>query len=56
MKAEKYWVVDFQAYAFDSEEQARAFQDKLLDAFTHMPEAEAYGASSTVREETDATS
>ncbi|WP_299949056.1 hypothetical protein [uncultured Ruegeria sp.] len=55
MDVERYWIVDFKAYAFDTEEQAREFQDKLIDAFTAMPEAEGFGASSTIREEVEAT-
>ncbi len=48
---ERYWIVDFKAYAFDSEDQALEFQEKLMDAFTAILEAEGFAASSIVKEE-----
>ncbi|NGQ91490.1 hypothetical protein G5V65_11335 [Rhodobacter sp. HX-7-19] len=48
--SEKYYVVEFMAFAFETKEQAGEFADKLTDAFCSMPEAEGYGASSRVKE------
>lgn len=48
--ADKYYVVEFMAFAFETKEQALEFADKLMDVFCAMPEAEGYGASSRVKE------
>lgn len=47
---EKYYVVEFTAFAFETKEQALEFANKLTDAFCAMPEAEGYGARSGVKE------
>ena len=49
--SEKYWTVEFKAYAFDSKEEADRFHDALLDAFMAMPEAVGIASSSTVIEQ-----
>lgn len=48
-----YFVVHLKAYAFETEDQARIVADKLLDAFCDLPEAEGYGASTHVRQESE---
>lgn len=48
--ADKYYVVEFTAFAFETKEKASEFADKLMDVFCAMPEAEGYGASSRVKE------
>lgn len=48
-----YWVVEMKAFAFDEEDQARAFADKLTDVFMDMPEAEVYGATCAVHFEAE---
>lgn len=48
---EKYYVVEFNVFAFETKEKAVEFADKLTDMFCDMPEAEGYGASSRIREE-----
>lgn len=48
---EKYYVIEFQVFAFSTKEQAAEFADKLTDMFCDMPEAAGYGASYRIREE-----
>lgn len=50
---EKYFVVKLNAFAFESKAAAEDFADKLSDAFCEMPEAEDYGCTIGVYEETD---
>jgi hypothetical protein len=51
--SDRYWVVNFRAFAFDTQEEAKAFEQKLIDAFCAMPESEGYAASSWVSMEAD---
>ena len=41
----QYWVVKLEAAAFDTEAEARAFQEALEKAFMQMPEAEGIAAT-----------
>ena len=41
----QYWVVKLEAAAFDTEAEARAFQEALSEAFMQMPEAEEIAAT-----------
>jgi hypothetical protein len=47
---EKYWTVEFKAFAFDTEEQARKFQEALEDAFMELPESEGICSTSIILE------
>lgn len=44
-KDDDYWIVSLKAYAFDTEQEARAYRDALCDAFTAMPESASYGSA-----------
>lgn len=48
-KPEGYWIVDFTVYAFDTEAEAKQYQNALIDAFCDMPESVELGSSSKVR-------
>lgn len=52
-KPDGYWTVTMRVFAFDTEAQADEFHARLIDAFTSMPEAEEYAASSGVEFEAD---
>ncbi len=43
-----YWIVKLKAFAFDTEEEAKAFQDALLEALMAMPESNGVASSSSV--------
>lgn len=43
----EYWVVQM-TIGFGTEAEAKAFEDKLTDAFCAMPEAEGIGCTTTV--------
>lgn len=47
----KYYVVEFNVFAFETKDQAGDFAEKLMDLFCDMPEAEGIGASSRIVEE-----
>lgn len=47
---DRYWTVRLEVYAFDSQEQADEYHQRLLDAFMAMPESAGYAATSTVIE------
>lgn len=51
--AEKYYVVKFQAFAFETKEKAKEFEEKLTNAFCAMPEAEGICATSRIVEVED---
>lgn len=44
----KYWVVRLDAFSFDTEEEAKAFHEALIDAFCAMPEAKEIASCSRV--------
>ncbi len=44
----KYWEVQLNVFAFDTEAEARAFSDALVDAFCAMPQAEEVASSCQV--------
>ena len=48
-----YWVVDFQALAFETEDEAEEYVDALMSAFETMPESEEVGAIFSVKFEPD---
>ena len=48
-----YWVVKFNVFAFETKEQAEEMMDALMDAYCAIPQAEGYGASASVQEESD---
>jgi hypothetical protein len=50
--SEHYWTINFRAFAFDTKEEAQAFEQRLIDAFCAMPESKGYGASSWVTADT----
>ena len=43
-----YWKVQMAVFAFETEAQAKAFNNALIDAFCAMPESEGYGSSHQV--------
>lgn len=43
-----YWEVEMKVFAFDTEAEARAFNDALIDAFCAMPEADGFASSHRV--------
>ncbi len=43
-----YWIVKLKAFAFDTEEEAKAFQDALLEALMAMQESNGVASSSSV--------
>jgi alkanesulfonate monooxygenase SsuD/methylene tetrahydromethanopterin reductase-like flavin-dependent oxidoreductase (luciferase family) len=47
-KAPLYWEVEMKVFAFDTEAEARAFNDALIDAFCAMPQAEGFASSHRV--------
>jgi len=50
---EKYWTVTMKVYAFETLEDAKAYQDAFIDAFCAMPESKGYGSGCTITEEND---
>ena len=48
----EYWVVQM-TVGFDTEAEAKAFEDKLTDAFCAMPEADGIGCTTTVTRRVD---
>lgn len=43
-----YWVVVARVFAMDSRAEAEAYRDKLIDAYTAMPESAGYAGSWSV--------
>ena len=49
MMGEKYWIVKLEVFAFETREDAAAYQEALIDAFCAMPESKEYGSTSIIR-------
>lgn len=43
-----YWEVQLNAFAFETEAEAKAFSEALIDAFCAMPEADGFASSCKV--------
>lgn len=50
---ERHWTVTLKVFAFETEQEARDYADKLTDAFCDMPESEGYGSACRVEVECD---
>jgi hypothetical protein len=48
MVADKYWTVEFTAFAFDTADEASDFRDKLTDAFCGLNTAGYYGCATQI--------
>lgn len=44
------WRVSLKVFAFDTKEEAKEFEEKLIDAFCDLADGYAYAASSIVEE------
>lgn len=52
MSDDRYWTVTMSVFAFDTEEEAAEYAERLGEVFREMPESAEYGSVVRVEEET----
>ena len=49
MNKEIYWTIEMSVFAFNSKEEARAYEKTLIDLFCAAPESEGFCAITSIK-------